>query len=192
MTTMSDLKIDSMMDAAFNDFERQLTAIEAEVGKAEITKALGVTSPRNPLLNQDSRNLPPNLLLKSRKPSAAEQERAAAAFDEDEDGDDHMAKNFDDAVRKIQDRKGKIITKTAAMREARQRHPELYAKFQEETPALIAKAAPAPVTKSIAITRFEDLVDRVQSRDNCSRLQALTKAAREYPTEREAYSTALA
>ena len=40
--------------------------------------------------------------------------------------------------------------------------------------------ATKPVTKSDAITKFEGLVNRVQDRDKCGRLAALSKAAREY------------
>jgi hypothetical protein len=58
---------------------------------------------------------------------------------------------------------------------------------------MIVKAAtPQPVEKSDAVRKFEGLIDKVQDRDGCSRFEALSRAAREFPNEREAYSSALA
>ncbi|HZP69249.1 MAG TPA: hypothetical protein VFB29_04835 [Pseudolabrys sp.] len=121
------------------------------------------------------------------KATPAEERRLAQAFDDD-DEDETMPKDFEAAVNKIAARAG---SKTAAMREARARHPDLYAKYQAETADLVAKAQPQPVEKSDSIKKFEQLVDRVQSRDGCSRLEALTRAAREHPEAREAYASAL-
>jgi hypothetical protein len=106
------------------------------------------------------------------------------------DEDDTMPKSFDDAVNLIAARDR--LPRHIAMQKARQSHPNLFQEYQSEQAGLIAKSAPQPVEKSAAVVGFERLVDKVQAREQCSRLTALTKAAREYPAERERYATALA
>jgi hypothetical protein len=39
---------------------------------------------------------------------------------------------------------------------------------------------------------FENRIDEIQSRDRCSRLVALQKAARQFPAEQQAYARAMA
>jgi hypothetical protein len=114
--------------------------------------------------------------------AAAERERRSNGMP-----DEHEA-NFDDAVERITQNDG--CSKVEAMRRARRQHPELYEAYQAETRGRIAKAAPQPVTKSEHVLKFETLIDNIQMRDRCSRLDALCKAAREYPAERESYASA--
>jgi hypothetical protein len=113
---------------------------------------------------------------------------AAARFDQD--GDENMEpKTFDEAVNQIATRDS--VPRSVAMGRARKAYPALYATYQAQGNAAVAKAAPRPVEKSDAVAAFEKCIDRVQSRERCSRLTALTKAAREFPREREAYAGAL-
>jgi hypothetical protein len=75
------------------------------------------------------------------------------------------------------------------MQKAASRHPDLLKAYQDEGVTL-AKVAlrPVPITKSAPILKFERLVDFIQSKDRCSRLEALRKAGRLYPAERAAYA----
>ena len=73
----------------------------------------------------------------------------------------------------------------------RVRFPDLYENYQQGgRSARMLELATKPVAKSDEITKFEALIDRVQERDKCGRLAALQKAAREFPTERQAYAIA--
>lgn len=97
--------------------------------------------------------------------------------------------NFDGAVNKIAKRDG--LPRTASMQKARSAYPELFARYQDDGRDAVAKAAPKPIGKSAAVINFEKLIDRVQTRDQCGRLQAMMKTAREYPAEQKAYADAL-
>lgn len=97
--------------------------------------------------------------------------------------------SFADAVDQIAKRDG--IPRHMAMSRARLAEPELFKSYQGEGPALVAKATPARLQKSAAITTFEARIDQVQARDSCDRITALTKACREFPKERAEYSAAL-
>lgn len=99
-----------------------------------------------------------------------------------------MPSSFLEAVAKVR-REQPQISRTQALVAAREGYPSLFKSFQE-SPAV--EAPSTPVEKSEAVQKFERAVNDVQARDRCSRLEALRKAAREYPTELSAYRTALA
>ncbi len=113
----------------------------------------------------------------------------------DDKGDDAMdPENLDAAARRLRAR-NKRLSKTEALSKARQRWPHLYEQYQREGIEKAASAlARAELTKRNApeVAAFEQFVDRVQERDGCSRLQALNKAATEYPRDSfEKYRRAL-
>lgn len=76
-----------------------------------------------------------------------------------------------------------------AIRKAREAHPEEYEAYQSQS-SMDATGPQHRVTKSAAVVTFEGLIDRVQKRDECARIDALQSAALEYPDELEAYQTA--
>ena len=124
----------------------------------------------------------------------ARNEREASARldnDGDETGEQTMTPQTFEAAVAAERKRDPKMTLTAAMAAARKAYPALYATYQAQGNAAVAKAAPRPVEKSDAVAAFEKCIDRVQSRERCSRLTALTKAAREFPREREAYAGAL-
>lgn len=115
------------------------------------------------------------------------------------DGNDEATmsepKDFESAIERVH-RHHKTITRTAAMQKARQDYPDLYKRYQAEGIEDAAEElARASLTKRNApqVLAFERAVDGIQARDNCSRLEALSKAAREMPRgEFDAYRKALA
>lgn len=104
--------------------------------------------------------------------------------------DDSGPKTFDDAVAllRLQD---KSLNRTEAMRQARKKYPNLHKSYQAEGMAKAAAAAPTPIAKADAVRVFEGLIDRVQKRDSCRRVEAMQRAAREFPRERDAYASAV-
>jgi hypothetical protein len=119
-----------------------------------------------------------------------EQQLADRLDDElDEEDEDTMTiKTFNDAVEVIKKRDN--CSTIVAMRRARVEHGDLFKAYQAEGGDVLG-ALDNAVTKANEITAFEKLVDRIQARDRSSRIEALMKAAREFPVEREAYATAL-
>lgn len=99
----------------------------------------------------------------------------------------NMPNSFEEAVGIIR-REQPHISRTQALSAAREGYPSLFKSYQE-SPA--AGGPSAAVEKSEAVQTFEKTVSEVQARDRCSRIEALRKAAREYPNELSAYRTAL-
>jgi hypothetical protein len=97
-------------------------------------------------------------------------------------------KNFDVVVDELAARD--CLPRHIAMTKARCSHPELFAKHQAEAAEIIQKSVPAAINKSDTFLAFEAKIDAIQSREGCSRLVALQKAARLFPDERRAYAVA--
>jgi hypothetical protein len=102
---------------------------------------------------------------------------------------DKAEDDFLAAVEQFVERDG--VSRVEAMRRARRQHPEKYAAYQREGREAVAKAArPKAVEKSEHVTKFETLIDNIQLRDRCSRLDALRKARREHPEAFAAFQVA--
>lgn len=113
--------------------------------------------------------------------SVAERERLSRLLDDE----DEAMEPFEKAVaeqRKLNPR----LSRIAAMSAVRKARPDLFEKYQAADP----NGSPNPVAKSDAVLKFEGLIDKVQARDGCSRLEAMTRVAREFPDARESYARA--
>ena len=88
-------------------------------------------------------------------------------------------------------RRSSSLSRTGALRIARETYPHLYDAYQAEGVTNARNAAPV-VQKSAAVLQFDKRIDAVLGRDQCSRINALRAAAREFPAELENYRTALA
>lgn len=76
------------------------------------------------------------------------------------------------------------LSRTDAMIEAKRAFPKLYAEYQAQGVAKQDDAADKGERDGAArpaAAAFKSLADQIQSRDQCSRTQALQKAAREMP-----------
>jgi len=103
--------------------------------------------------------------------------------DPDEDDDMTTPTDFNAAVHLMRRRNPKL-GKCAAMEQARRQYPELHKAYQVEG---VAKAQDAMARADLekrndpTVEGFERFVEGVQRRDRCSRIEALRKAASEYP-----------
>lgn len=97
--------------------------------------------------------------------------------------------SFDEAVAHLTKSAG---GRTAAMRQARARYPDLVSKHNDDGDEMIAKAAeaaaPRPVAKAVAA--FETVVDEICKRDGCPRSEAMRRARVQRPDAFEAYQEA--
>lgn len=84
---------------------------------------------------------------------------------------------FDDAVAEIRRREG--LTGTAAMRKARERHPDLLAKMQADEPS----SRPTVETRDIgkAVRDFSELVDQIAADRKVTKSVAMSIARQENP-----------
>lgn len=96
-----------------------------------------------------------------------------------------VPKSFDEAADAL--RREQKLSRTGAMIAAREQFPELYKVYQGE---ISDSPETSPITKSEAVQIFDKKIDEVQHRERCSRIDALRKAAREFPTELESYRSA--
>lgn len=107
-------------------------------------------------------------------------------------GGDRVASfdSFEEAMQAIREREG--CAQLRAMEEAASRHPDLLRKYNDEGEriAKAAQDAAAPKPVAMAVTDFNRRVDEVMARDKVNKLEAMEKAAREFPAELDAYQSA--
>jgi hypothetical protein len=90
-------------------------------------------------------------------------------------------KSFEEAVNAIHKRDGE--PRCNAMSKAASEFPALLEKYQCEGIKLVEEARPEPIRKA-------DAVMAIRSRDGCSNIEAMGRAADEHPAELKAYREA--
>lgn len=79
------------------------------------------------------------------------------------------------------------MLRTEALSRCRREYPTLFSNYQTAPNKSFDRQ---PIFKSSTVVSFEKCIDDIQSRNRISRLEAMRKAAREFPMECEAYRRA--
>jgi hypothetical protein len=100
---------------------------------------------------------------------------------------DHQQLDFTGHIAEIRKRDG--CSRVEALARARIEHPSAFEAYQDGG-RVSSRPIERRIEKSDAASRFEKCVEEIRTRDRCTRLQALQKAAEEHPGELAAYRQA--